>query len=132
MQIICFFEGGILNKKHSSAYHPEGDGKSERGIWAVKQILRCLIAEHNLETTDWPALLSRISYTIISVTSVSTGFLPYKIMFGVDPIPTSGAELQLQIQDKYGSVLEWVEDLQRMETLVNDQVTRTLHKPEQG
>ena len=50
-----------IEKKHSTAYHPEGDGQAERGIRAVKQLIRCLIAEHELEDTNWPSLLPRVS-----------------------------------------------------------------------
>ena len=45
-----------ITKKHSTAYHPEGDGQAERRIRSVKQIIRCLIAEHELQESDWPAL----------------------------------------------------------------------------
>ena len=116
---------GII-KKHSSAYHPEGDGQAERGIRAVKQIIRCLIAEHDLEDTDWPTLLSRVSYTLNAVPNTSTGFTLYRIMYGVDPKPTFRSEWDLALQDTYNSVLEWVEELQDMEDLVNEQVNDNL------
>ena len=32
-----------IKKKRSSPYHPEGDGQSERGIQAIKQIMRCIL-----------------------------------------------------------------------------------------
>ena len=69
-------------KKHSSAYHPEGNVQAERGIRAVKKIISCLIAEHDLDDTDWPTLLSRVSYTLNAVPNTCTGFTPYRIMHG--------------------------------------------------
>ena len=115
-----------ITKKRSSAYHPEGDGQAERGIRSVKQIIRCLIAEHELQETDWSALLPRVSYILNALPSASTGFSPYKIMFGVDPRPISAAELEPAVQASYESVLEWVKELQETETLVNDQVNDNL------
>ena len=95
-----------IEKKHSTAYHPEGDGQAERGIRAVKQLIRCLIAEYELEDTDWPSLLPRVSYILNTTPSASTGFTPYKVMFGEDPKPISGAELGTVVQDTFNSVLE--------------------------
>ena len=47
-------------------------------------------------------------------------------MFGVDPKPISGAELGPMIQEIFNSVLEWMAELQAMESLVNDQVNENL------
>lgn len=76
VEVRDFLAKHNIVKKHSSAYHPEGDGQAERGIQAVKQIIRCLIAEHDLEDTDWSTLLPRVSYTLNAVPSSSTGFTP--------------------------------------------------------
>ena len=34
-----------IEKRHSSAYHPQGDGQAERTVENIKQSLRCLLAE---------------------------------------------------------------------------------------
>ena len=115
-----------ITKKHSTAYHPEGDGQAERGIRSVKQIIRCHIAEHALQESDWPALLPRMSYILNSITSSSTGFTPYRVMFGVHPRPISATELEPALQSSYKSILEWVQELQDMEVLVNGQVNDNL------
>ena len=38
-----------IAKERSSPYHPEGGGQSERGIQAVKLIMRCLLQEKEIE-----------------------------------------------------------------------------------
>ena len=41
-----------ITKKHSAAYHPQGDGLAERSIQSVKQSLRCLLTENDKQKTD--------------------------------------------------------------------------------
>ena len=47
-------------------------------------------------------------------------------MFGVDPRPISGTGLEPITQDTYNYVLEWMEDRQQMEALINGQVNDNL------
>ena len=67
-----------------------------------------------------------MSYILNSIPSSSTGFTPYRVMFGVDPRPISATELEATLQSSYKSVLEWVQELQDMEVLVNEQVNDNL------
>ena len=74
-----------IKKKRSSPYHPEGDGQSERGIQAVKQIMRCMLQEKEVEKDSWPTLLPQVGDIMNSMPNISTGFTPFRIMYGVDP-----------------------------------------------
>ena len=47
-------------------------------------------------------------------------------MFGVDPKPVSAPGLEPVLQSSYRSVLEWVQELQNIEVLVNEQVNDNL------
>ena len=71
-----------INKKHSSAYHPQGDGQAERAVESVKQALRCFLVDHNLVKTSWPSVLQEVAFIVNSLMSSSTKFTPQELMFG--------------------------------------------------
>ena len=115
-----------INKLRSSPYHPAGDGQSERGIQSVKQIMRCLLEERNLSKDSWPSLLPQVSYILNCIPNSSTGFSPFRIMYGIDPKPLSMATLDKEVQGHYYSVIEWIEENQRLEGMVNEEVEENL------
>ena len=71
-----------INKKHSSAYHPQGDGQAERAVESVKQALRCFLVDLNLDKTSWPSVLQEVAFNVNSLMSSSTKFTPQELMFG--------------------------------------------------
>ena len=46
-----------IEKRHSSPYHPEGDGQVERSVETIKQTMRCL-----LEIARFRILTGQISF----------------------------------------------------------------------
>ena len=72
-----------IDKKHSSAYHPQGDGQAERAIENVKQAVRSFFAEHKLDKTNWPGVLQELFFNINSLKSSATKFTPHELMFGI-------------------------------------------------
>ena len=71
-----------IQKIHSSAYHPQGDGQSERSIQSFKTALRCMLEERHITQTHWPSLLQEITFVSNSLPNASTGLSPHEIMFG--------------------------------------------------
>ena len=62
-----------IEKRRSSPYHPEGDVQAERGVQNVKQAMRCLLQERNIEKNDWPSILkSATSSTTSQITAQVT------------------------------------------------------------
>ena len=59
-----------------------------------KQVIGCLIAEHELEEYDWATLLARVSYIRNIIPSVNTGHTPYRVMFWTDHRPIFAAGLE--------------------------------------
>ena len=53
---MCTYFG--IEKRHSSPYHPQGDGQVERTVEIVKQALRCLLSKRKLDKTVWPEYLA--------------------------------------------------------------------------
>ena len=79
------------DKRHSTPYHPEGDGLAERSIGTVKQVMRCLLLEREIPKTDWTCLLSEVGFVCNSMVNSSTGISPHELMYGNrlrDPIDT--------------------------------------------
>jgi transposase InsO family protein len=66
----------------SSSYHPQSDGQSERSNQSVEQVLRCYVSAYN---NDWDAHLALAEFSLNSAVNVSTGFSPFRLMYGFEP-----------------------------------------------
>ena len=54
MNKLCKLLG--IENRHSFPHHPEGDGLAERCIGTVKQVMRCLLTDRELEKTECHSL----------------------------------------------------------------------------
>jgi hypothetical protein len=79
----CLF--GMLGTKlaMSSSYHPQTDGQSERSNRSVQQVLRCYCGSF---PEAWDAHLSLAEFSLNSAVSDTTGFSPFKLMYGYEPL----------------------------------------------
>jgi hypothetical protein len=66
----------------SSSYHPETDGQSERTNQSVEQVLRCYTSKFQ---DDWDTHLGLAEFSLNSAVHASTGFSPFKLMYGYQP-----------------------------------------------
>ena len=71
--------------RYSSAYHPQTQGVVERMNAVVSQTLRCLIHETN-ERQKWEILLPTVELVINSLPNSSTGFSPFYLNYGYEPV----------------------------------------------
>ena len=71
-----------IRKIYSSAYHPQGDGQSERSIQSFKTMLRCILEDRHIIHTNWPNLLQETTFILNSLPNASTALCPHEIMFG--------------------------------------------------
>ena len=69
----------------SSAYHPQTQGVVERMNAVVIQTLRCLIHEIN-NVKKWEILLPTVEMVINSLPNQSTGFSPFFLNYGHEPV----------------------------------------------
>ena len=72
-----------IQKLQTSLYHLETNGSCERFNSTLISMLGMLDNEEKVKWTDWvPSLVHAYNYT----KSAITGFCPYYLMFGQDPI----------------------------------------------
>ncbi len=71
-----------ITKMHSTPYHPEGNGSAERSIGSIKTIIRTMCQARNVPVKDWDLLLDEATLAYNSTVNKSTGFSPFKSMFG--------------------------------------------------
>ena len=70
---------------YSIAYHPQTQGVVERMNSVVSQTLRCLIHERK-NVKDWEILLPTVEMVINSLPNQSTGFSPFYLNYGHEPV----------------------------------------------
>ena len=81
IQQLCLSLG--VQKSRTTAYHPQGNGQSERFNSTLINLIRTLPAK---EKKVWPMYLKQLSMCYNSTTHSSTGFSPYFLFFGRSPI----------------------------------------------
>ena len=75
-----------IKKRHSSPYHPEGNGQAERSIQSIKTLIRCVMAEEKLPKYAWPSILQKSAFMHNAAVNNSTKYSPYELMYGTPPI----------------------------------------------
>ena len=67
----------------STAYHPQTDGQAERMNRLVGEVLRHFVCA---DQTDWDELLPMVEFAINSSPNRSTGFTPFYLNYGREPM----------------------------------------------
>lgn len=93
------FSTGLINAiykemktKHltTTGYHPQTNGLTERFNRTLNMMLSMYVnAQHN----DWDTLLPYVTFAYNSTVQDSTGYTPYFLMYGKDPILPSDSDL---------------------------------------
>ena len=74
-----------IHKRHSSPYHPQGDGMAERNIGTAKQLICSLLMERKMEKGAWVSVLPEVSFLMNNVRNTTTKVSPHMITFGRQP-----------------------------------------------
>ena len=69
--------------KMSSSYHPQTDGQTERANRTLEQVLRAYVSEH---LKDWDLHLVTAEFVANNSVQESTGFTPFYLNSGQDPL----------------------------------------------
>jgi transposase InsO family protein len=123
----------------TSAYHPQGNGLTERSVQTVKRLLTaCLLGQE--VGTDWETVLPAVQLAINSTPQASTKLSPYEIVFGRPigvPAAASAGRLRTLLPDDWtaeqvtAELVERVKEIQRlvpyaMSNLLTQQRRQTL------
>ena len=80
-------------KTRTTPYNPQGDGQVERRNKSLVKILCKLISDH---CRDWADFVPKAVLAYNTSVHESTGFTPYRLMFGREAILSLGAVLKLE------------------------------------
>ena len=90
-----------MNGSHKTPYHPESDGLVERFNLTLLMMLAMFAGEHK---DDWDDLLPSVMMAYHSSVHESTGFSPYRLMFGEECTLTMNIGLPRQLPDPQGAL----------------------------
>ena len=119
-----------IEKRHSSPYHPQGDGMVERSIGLVKQVARCLTLDRNLPKESWPDILPEVAFYCNNTENVSTGYSAQLLMTGRQPL----SPMEIAISKEWTDERDYNEHVEKLKERVaelkrlaggNDQQSRT-------
>ena len=71
--------------RYGTAYHPQSQGQVERMNSVVEQMLRCFLSEPRYQG-KWKTLLPTAELAINSLPNRSTGYSPFYLMYGYNPV----------------------------------------------
>ena len=81
-------------------------------VQTVKQVMRCMLEDRNLEKDAWPSILQETPYELNSMPNASTGYSPFRITYG--QLATS--KLLLQNKPSHVSVEDWCDEIVSRQT----------------
>ena len=115
-------------KTRTTPYHPQGDGQVERLNKSLVKILCKLISDHR---RDWADFVPKAVLAYNSSVHESTGFTPYRLMFGREAILPLDAVLKLEtsppqrgVQSYPDYVVQQKKQLEETEHLVRENLKR--------
>ena len=115
-------------KTRTTPYHPQGDGQVERLNKSLVKILCKLISDHR---RDWADFVPKAVLAYNTSVHESTGFTPYRLMFGREAILPLDAVLKLETsppqrggQSYPDYVVQQKKQLEETEHLVRENLKR--------
>ncbi|KAK3737241.1 hypothetical protein QZH41_010870 [Actinostola sp. cb2023] len=113
IQELCTVYG--ITKSRTAPYHPEGNGQCERFNRTMHDRLRTLAPKSKRK---WPEFLPELIYAYNCTPHSSTGYSPYYLFFGREPILPIDYMLQsVGQEDGSGCIEEWINEHQnRLDT----------------
>lgn len=87
-----------IQKSHTTAYHPQGNGMVERFNRSLLRLLRTFVEEEN----DWERFLAPLLYAYRTSKHATTGFSPYEVLFVREPpsiVNDKGSDWGFDLED---------------------------------
>ena len=120
-QGLCDLIGAA--KTRTTPYHPQGDGQVERLNKSFVKILSKLISDHR---RDWADFVPKAVLAYNTSVHESTGYTPYRLMFGREAILPLDTALNLETSPIQGSALTYPEyvNKQKQQLAKTEQLAR--------
>ena len=123
-----FCQKAGIDKKRTTAYHPQCDGMAERNIGLVKQVIRCLQMDRQLPKGSWPKLLSEVSFHINGMVNNTSRFSPHMLHFGHEPLSPIDSWCQHLGEGKKNSHGEYLQALKRKQEELKELAAENIKK----
>ena len=83
-----------------------------------------MLEDRELDRDAWPSILQEASYEINSIHCASTGYSPFRIMYGTEPRQLATSNLRIQSKPTHVSVEDWCEETRnrQIETIRNARI----------
>lgn len=102
----------------SSTYTPRANGKVERRVGVVKQLLQKLIWTRVYRLEEWCEAIPAIQFYMNSRIDIDTGISPFVLMFGRVPIGVPGSLNYKNIENNF-DLSEWLSTWTVIDTKIN-------------
>ena len=73
----------VVERINTTPGHPQCDGQSEKSAQQIKKMIRAHVAEDH---ENWDLCLSQLCFAYNTSVHKMTGFTPFEVMFGWNPI----------------------------------------------
>ena len=92
-----------VKKSRTTPYHPQGNGQCERFNRTMHNLLKTLLPE---KKKQWHKYLPELVYAYNVTPHASTGYSPYRLLFGRDPILP--VDFMLNVTTDLSSCTDWL------------------------
>ena len=108
-----------IHKVRTSPYHPEADGLVERLNRTFLNILAKYVGD---KPEDWDLWLSTAAFAYRSAKQASTGFSPFQLLYGRDPVEPVDWQFRLPKNRRTRDALAYFSDVQRYHRLARERI----------
>lgn len=122
--IRSFCEEFGIEKRRSSPYHPEGNGLAERCVQSAKQLLRCMLTEREMHSTEWPSLMKEVGFIFNSTRNSSTKMSPHEVLYGTNL--RAHGQLSVSLPGPYVDPEDHLQETEFTQHVIHEQVKENI------